>query len=372
MQGKIEFLHSQFRHMNEKIREKEARVAAAQARLDEVRGPNGRAQRRRAVLKELKRIEAEIRERGAEPCIRSTFGSQLESSEHNVTTLRKERLICCSLLLSEEAVSAAGQSMPLHASITWEPTLPIGARLRKAKAGAENTSAAQENMASSEPQSEPAGDRQPVPEPEPEPEPESQSAPTEAELKEEFLYLQALNRHLGVPDDATTEQAAPWAAQAQRKLVSKEQHTSVSATMDGIEAWRKSFPRGVPAIIVEAAENHFRVNAQMEAANKVVAESLTKHKEMVAAQRARRQSEINKPGGMRRAKVDRQAGRRMRASTGTPVWQDPSSGLDSLNAQLGARGSDPSKALKMLYDPAGLHVSRCAASCWLYAFAPPA
>lgn len=310
------------------------------------------------MLKELTRIETEIRERQAEPCIRSTFGSQLDSSEHDVTTLRKERLVC-----ADEAVSAVQQSMPVHASITWEPTLPIGARLRKAKAGAENAPATQENMPSSEPQSEPAGEqrreiRQPVPEPEPEP--DSQSAPSEAELKEEFLYLQALNHHLGIPDDAT-EQGAPWSAQAQRKLVSKEQHTSVSAAMDGIEAWRKSFPQGVPAIIVEAAENHFRVTAQMEAASRAVAESVRKHKEMVAAQRERRQTDISNPSAMRRAKIDRQAGRRMRASTGTPVWQDPSSGLDSLNAQLGSRGSDPSKALKMLYDPAGLHVSRCAA-----------
>jgi hypothetical protein len=136
--------------------------------------------------------------------------------------------------------------------------------------------------------------------------------------------------------------------------------------MDGIEEWRMSHPHGVPDIIVEAAENHYRVNAEMRAASKAVAETLQKHKAMLAVHRERRQSDIGSSTRMRRAPIDRQAGRRMRASTGTPVWQDPSTGLDVLNSQLGSSGADPRKALKMLHDPAGLQVSRCAVMPFLH------
>jgi hypothetical protein len=122
-----------------------------------------------------------------------------------------------------------------------------------------------------------------------------------------------------------------------------------------------SHPQGVPDIIVEAAETHYRVTAEMRAASDAVAETLQKHKQMLALHRERRQSDIGKSTRMRKGKLDRQAGRRMRASTGSSVWQDPSTGLDSLNVQLGASGADPRKALKMLHDPAGLHVSRYAA-----------
>jgi hypothetical protein len=137
-------------------------------------------------------------------------------------------------------------------------------------------------------------------------------------------------------------------------------HHAPCICMTFLEEWRAQYNNGVPEILHKHADTMYNILRLMETTSKKVQDNAKRQQMLREKARKKKEAEMRDEDHVRRPPVARTAGRRARAATGLPTWQDPSIvGMDGLKTQMGpAAGAGPGKVLAMLHSPAGLQVSR--------------